>query len=341
MIRASASSACLFSLLLANVLICPRPAAAFCRETTCDVREDDDGCSLDEEGCPTEGTPIAWTDACMTFAVNEAGSRKDQREISAAQAAQALEVALGAWLHVDCGNGEYPSLGVLKPSFASCDRVEHNSNGPNANLIIFRDEAWSAGEARSEGRYGRRAREDERDEVCGAEESQCVEPLPPIARARYGLDASGRVLGCDIEINSEKYDLSEPREGRLQILEAVLIHELGHCLGLGHTNRTDSVMTARYSPEVVANGGLSVDDRLAICTLYPPGRLDRGGCPADTAPPGGFSSYCASSSGCQYTSAPSSSRPVAGLSLLLVAAWRGRRRARGSTVGLPGLGGTQ
>lgn len=88
---------------------------------------------------------------------------------------------------------------------------------------------------------------------------------------------SGGIHDCDIELYDQEYDLTEAD------LHNVLIHELGHALGLGHSPDPRAIMY-RWTRPGVARLGLGVDDLQALCQLYPAGSPTPA-CPDEGASP--------------------------------------------------------
>ena len=100
------------------------------------------------------------------------------------------------------------------------------------------------------------------------------------------VHGTGLVRGARIALNPA-YDFTIdaarlPGTATPVDLEALLLHELGHALGLGHAQGRDAVMYAGVKPGAAPKRRLALDDVAAVCALYPVLRLPM---PEAAAPP--------------------------------------------------------
>lgn len=215
---------CAAAVAVAGLLV-SSPASAYCRTRTCEFRRDVD-CQEDADKCSTVGEFVYWGNHCIPYAIQRDGS--EDENISADRLDQLIAGGFDTWTQVACAGGGTPSLSSGSQGLVACDGVEYNCNvrEDNSNIIMFRD-----------------------DFVNNA------------AGLRYGVIAlttltanllTGELFDADIEINSRDEDFviggnddgvnpNEPRN-----LRGVVNHELGHLLGLSHSEEEGALMRAAY-----------------------------------------------------------------------------------------------
>ena len=263
-------------------------AFGFCQATTCDSTVDE--CKNDAHGCETTGKPLAWERGDVLLRVDEGGS--SLRELSARATQSAVETALSVWMSADCEGGGHPSFTANTELAANLD-VAFEPDGPNENDILYMDGKWP---------YEARA----------------------VAKTMLGFSLdTGALLDADMALNSSRFPLAiEPASTDVDLM-AVLTHELGHVLGMAHSD----VPGATMQPETqgfatAALRTLEPDDVEGICAIYPPGSTEPKGKPSpeSNADPG--SSGCTISRGPNVFRAPWMAAIVALSSVAI-----GRRRA--------------
>ena len=270
-------------------------AQAFCRKTTCKKCQSADG-----GACVTEGQPLYWPGACVSYALTRAASIQVDEQTASVVAERAFD----AWRNVTCPGDMPPSI-TAKQAFGatSCSQADFSYTGANANIIAFRDTDWSS--------------EDSEDSL-GAT-SLSFDP------------GTGEILDADIEINSTPAiklwsapDDAIPDDTWYD-LQSILTHEAGHFLGLGHSSDPDSIMWPTYKPGTASLRVPSSDDIEGICAIYPPLRSAR---PCNFTPERGFANECPLAvfrGGCAVTSARASDSGWVWVALILGVALERRR----------------
>jgi MYXO-CTERM domain-containing protein len=217
---------------LAALALPGRTAFAFCRTTTCAVASPPASCTRDvNTGCWQSGIPLQWSQQCISYAVNTAGSPSLGLDYSAAAAI--VDGAFNHWPTASCSDGGSPSVAFMGRTGLTCDRVEYNPTGPNANAILFRDDGWT-------------------------------HDLTAYALTTVAFNTrTGQILDADMEINSASLTVGD--------IDFVVTHESGHFLGLDHSSNPAAVMFFQYGGGAVVPQ-LSDDDIEAICTAYPTSR---------------------------------------------------------------------
>jgi hypothetical protein len=273
----------------------PAAAEAYCITTSCN---DAPGQTCTPSRPGDCGISVKWMRACIGFSVQEDASA----QVSLPTVEALMTEAFAAWTDAACADGGSPSISAHNLGPVACDRQEYNRQGGNANVVIFRDEAWPyAGQANT----------------------------LALTTVTYDLD-TGEIYDADLEVNSTPAVALTVGDGDVQYdLPSILTHEVGHMLGIAHSPVAGATMAVEYIPGDTGLRTLHPDDVAAICSVYPPDE-NRGTC--DPTPRHGFRDTCgqpAEDGGdCSCRLGPSRGGAVY-LALGGALVWLARRRRRG------------
>ncbi len=88
-----------------------------------------------------------------------------------------------------------------------------------------------------------------------------------------------RIVEADIHLNLRDFTFTVGAAPPKIDLQALLAHELGHVLGIGHTDVARATMNAGL-PSGIAARSLEKDDVDAVCAMYPGAGVVCGACPS-------------------------------------------------------------
>ncbi len=267
-------------------------ASAYCRLTTSDANPEG-------RACVEEGRPLEWRRGCIGYSLEAMGSRFHTLEDARAVAGRSF----GAWLAAACPEGPLPLQIVETEELVTCTRPEYDGDDGNSNVLSFRGD-WP--EEYSAGAFA----------------------ITTVFHSR----STGEILDADIVINEEHFEWTicpergcvrdESGEFTQVDFENVLTHEVGHFLGLAHSDRGGSVMDPGSPIGDTNNRVIRTDDRTGVCETYPPG-TDYGEC--DFEPRGGFDPSCEGEGGCSAGAPIGGAGGFAALAALVLVR-RGSRR---------------
>lgn len=281
------------SLALGLIAVAPE-AEAFCLTRGC---RDKSSCNYDSQGCLLEddGPLLHWTSRCLSFDLQQDGSVL--RHLAYPEANAAVQAAFKQWLSADCGDGRRPNVEVQDYGPVECHTAEYNQDSSNANIIMFRDDDWPYKNS-----------------------------IDTLALTTLIFNAeSGEIYDADIEINTHMASMSIGEVGPLDIdFASVITHEVGHFLGLSHSESLGSTMRPSYAPGETEMASIERDDVKGICAAWPADRQIDG---LSCDPRHGFTGRCApAETACSVSPRPSHNDP--GLWAMLAAVSSGLLRKR-------------
>ncbi len=291
-------------MLLVALLSISTDAHAFCLTHGCDATKQ--VCEYDANGCMVTGPELRWPSSCVSYDVQKDGSAL--RGISYDDAHAAIGQAFAQWLGADCGGGATPSLTVQDFGPVECRQSVYNKASPNANIFMFRDDSWPYQNA-----------------------------IDTLALTTVTYDTtSGDIYDADVEVNTFQTAMTVGPVGPGDTdFNSVITHEVGHFLGLAHSNVEGATMQPNYEPGSTALASIEQDDIDGVCATLDPTRVVSSN---SCEPRHGFSGECTApqSSGCQLSTAPARgvNRQVFAFLIALGGAWTLRRRQsrRGSRL---------
>jgi MYXO-CTERM domain-containing protein len=270
-------------------------AHAFCLTRGCNDAKQD--CEYDEHECLLSGHLLHWGSSCISFDVQQDGSTL--RGISYDAAHEAIRAGFQEWLNADCGAGVGPGIKISDFGPVECRSAEYNQDAPNANVFMFRDDTWPYENA--------------------------IDTLA-LTTLIFNAD-SGEIYDADVEVNTFESDMSIDATAHGAIhFPSVITHEIGHFLGLSHSDVAFSTMRPSYAPGNTGMATIEQDDIDGVCAALPPNRETASN---SCEPRHGFASKCAvPESDCQMAPGAPGGVASAALALLGLSSLLRRRRPR-------------
>jgi hypothetical protein len=227
-------------------------AEAYCRSTTCAG----DDCPRDDDECKTSGEELYWPGLCVGFSMD----RRASDHIPLATAREVVQKGFAAWSDIECEGGGYATIAFSELDDVDCQLAEYVEGGPNANVIIFQDYRWGyTGTANT------------------------------LAKTTVTYDTdTGEIFDADIELNHAYNEFTIGDDDVVYDLQSIVTHEVGHFIGLDHTQNSLATMNAGYAPGSTDLRTIESDDAAAACDAYPPDR----DVTCSTQPKGGLATVC-------------------------------------------------
>lgn len=241
----------------AIVFLLPLSANAFCRTTTCRATAEKE-CERDDDDCVAEGTPLIWPSRCVGFSFQAQGSAKLVPE----DTKQAILGAFAAWSEHECPDGGTASIAFSPTEDVQCKLPQANKQGANVNVVFFRDDEWP---------------------YRGIDGT--------LATTTVTYDGDGSIWDADIAVNAAFNDVTLSNTDAEYDVPSIVVHEVGHFMGIAHSPDDDALMAPTYTPGTLRRD-LGDDDIAALCAIYPPDR--QASC--SLTPRGGFGPRCSEAS---------------------------------------------
>jgi MYXO-CTERM domain-containing protein/uncharacterized protein (TIGR03382 family) len=200
------------------------------------------------------GTPIRWDRPCIWWWQQVSGSD----DVPLADARDALAAGCATWQAIDALPVTFKERGL------TCfDDVGVADWPGEQNLFVWREDAWP---------YASR--------VVG------------LTSVTFGT-LNGLIVDSDTEFNGSDYAFATDGSPNAYDLQQTATHELGHLLGLGHSEDPDAVMYARSGAGALDKRVLSPDDIAgALASATPPAGRDVTPCDPALVTYGASAPYC-------------------------------------------------
>ncbi len=232
-----------FAIVLLLCLVFGASASAFERTPTCYDNNPSHPFACREGETPQ---PIFWPQQCVLYEVNQSGlsTVPEFDDLLAA-----IEASFDPWRDADCASFDPQFVGITESRVIglSADRQ------PNGNIIRFSETGWPN-----------------------------ASPIQALTSVTYRI-STGEIVDADIDMNAQHFNMGIIEDTTadpdlILDLQNTLTHEIGHFLGLDHTqgdsftgtgSYLDATMFASAPLAETKKRSLEDDDINGVCTIYP------------------------------------------------------------------------
>ncbi len=177
-----------------------------------------------------QGVALSWPGSCVVYHINEEGSEDEPVE----RAVEAIVAAFDTWGAVE---GSY-----IRFVYGGLTDLTTTGAGSQLNLVRWVEEEsdWTLVDR----------------DILGA------------TAVTYDADF-GIILSADIEMNGAYFEFTSEEDVVDYDIQAAVIHEVGHLIGLDHSEVPEAAMHTEQSQSDLSKRTLSADDLAAVTATYP------------------------------------------------------------------------
>jgi hypothetical protein len=197
-----------------------------------------------EEVAGQPGTFLFWANRVISYSINRRGSA----DLSIVDVRGAIKRAFFSWASPSCTDIDFHFAGLDSTERTNL-MLGENEAPDRKNLIIWHESSWPPP---------------------GVSDPSLNDKVPAITTLIYD-PASGLIYDADIDINGYNFfwTTTDDTTQAAMDLESVMAHEIGHLLGLGHSQEPEATMYATVAQAELKKRSLEKDDLAGVCFVYP------------------------------------------------------------------------
>jgi hypothetical protein len=240
------------------------------------------------------GTFLYWPVRTLSWHMHKAGCA----DVPLNEALGATRRAFFSWSSPSCTDIYFNYAGLESTEQTNLTLSE-GDKPDNKNMIIWREAQWPP---------------------AGVTDPSVNKDTPAVTTLIYNTD-NGLIVDADIDLNGVNFwwTVTDDTKAAATDIENILAHEIGHLLGLGHSEEVEATMFSMTSSAELKKRSLEKDDTAGVCFVYP----FSGTTPAG---PGQGTVHVDVQGGCALAGDPTNAGSPALLALLALLLGLGRKR---------------